>query len=149
MKKYFIYILAVTFFVTFSTSCKKESNPTEPHEEHFDAYGLILLNQGVQVMTYFNTEVYDTLFLSQGMSDHYEVMFLDEDSVRMTPPDDEDMKLGWGISDTTVLGIFQHSDEKWELHFDGKKTGYADLELQILHLDHPDFRTKPIPVVVK
>lgn len=129
-------------------SCTKETNPTEPEQDHFKAYGLVIESSGVRILTYFNLFTKDTLFVPLGITDHYEVKFLDKDSNLISPPEDKDKKFGWIISDTSMLEVYRHGEE-WEFHLKGKKIGSTFIEFMVLHNDHPDFRTTKIPVVIK
>lgn len=140
-------LLLITLMIIL-LSCSEESNPTEPEHEHFNAYGLILESAGSRVLTYFKLKTNDTLYVPIGLTDHYEVKFLSSDSSIIEPPSDQDKKFGWVISDTSMLEVYRHNAE-WEFHLKGKKVGNTFIEFQVLHNDHPDFRTTKIPVVVQ
>ena len=129
-------------------ACSEQSSPTEPEHDHFKAYGLILESSGKRILTYFNLKTNDTLFVPIGMTDHYEVKFLNADSVVIPPPTDKDKKFGWVISDTSMLEVYRHGDE-WEFHLVGKKVGTTFIEFHVLHNQHSDFKTTKIPVVIR
>ncbi len=144
-----INIILSVLLAILLLSCSKETNPTEPDMDHFKAYGLILESSGQRILTYFNLKSKDTLYVPIGLTPHYEVKFLDKDSVIIEPPKDKDKKFGWVIADTSMLEVYRHGDDEWEFHLKGKKVGATLIEFQVLHNDHPDFKTIKIPVIIR
>ncbi len=143
------YILLSLLVLAMLSSCSEETNPTTPEEDHFKANGMIIESMGQRILTYFNLKSTDTLVVPIGLTDHYEIKFLDADSNVIAAPTDEDKKLGWVIGDTSMLEVYRHDNQEWEFHLKGKKVGTTNIEFQVLHIDHSDFRTIKIPVVVK
>lgn len=143
------YILLSLLFVVFLSSCSEETNPTTPIADHFKANGLIIESMGQRILTYFNLKSPDTLIVPVGLTDHYEIKFLDADSNVIAPPTDADKKLGWVIGDTSMLEVYRHDGQEWEFHLKGKKVGTTDIEFRVMHIDHPDFKTIKLPVIVR
>jgi len=143
-----INILLLSLFFVFFVSCSEQSSPTESEEDHFKANGLIIESSGKRILTYFNLKTKDTLYVPIGLTEHYEIKFLSADSTVIEPPSDDEKKLGWVISDTSMLEVYRHGGDEWEFHLKGKKVGNTFIEFQVLHQQHPDFRTNKIPVVI-
>jgi hypothetical protein len=85
--------------------------------------------------------------ISDILGPEYKIVFLDEEGNDMAPPDDEEKMLGWIFEDNNIAALDQGSG-KWNFKLVGLKNGTTNLELQVLHLDHPDFRTPQIEVIV-
>lgn len=141
-----------TLLLILWTGCA--DNPVTPAEEHFEARGLALRINGV------DTVVVDSNRLKQGRimikagteTDHISIQFIREsDGTRGVPPDTEtEFQLGWTIADTTIANLERDDDHdgKWAFHLHGLKPGSTTLVLKLLHGDHPDFQTLPIPIEV-
>lgn len=135
--------------------CGKD-DPTSPHEDHFEPEGLVIIDSGVRFFKYFQGRIdaadgrKDKLEVSVGLGPHWQIRFLDDHGDEIDPPSDPDDKFGWRIADPTVVEVFQDPEDvgKFAFHLRGLKAGSTTLELQVLHVDHVDFRTIPIPVQV-
>ena len=149
--KNLLYILLAAILV-FSVSCS-EDNPSEPHEEHFEASGLVLIKSGDRFFRVFNGEITsDTKVLEvpfEDLTDHYEVMFLDENGDDLAPPTDEDFALVIIAEDPTITEMFQDEPGEWEFHLRGLAKGTTNIEIKVKHIDHFGFTTPKIPVEVK
>lgn len=144
-----IYMCAFMAFISLFIACSDEKGPTTTQAEHFDATGLVLESDGARILTYYNLVCHDTLYVPIGLSDHITVKFLKSDSTLIGAPTDADKKLGWTIADTSMLEVYRHDGEEWEFHLKGKKVGTTYIEFQVLHVDHADFKTIKIPVVIR
>jgi hypothetical protein len=145
-------LFALSAFLVVWAGCA--DNPVTPAEEHFEARGVALRINGV------DTVVVDSNRLKQGRivvkegteTEHIALQFIEEsDGTRGLPPsDEEDFKLGWTIADTTIASLEQDSDHdgKWSFHIKGLKAGSTTIVIKLLHGDHPDFQSVPIPVEV-
>jgi len=128
-------------------------NPVEPADEHFEARGVVLRMNGMDtVVVDSNRLVHGRIVVQEGtLSQHISLQFIrEEDGTRAVPPeDDTDMRLGWTIADTTIAGI-EHDEEdgEWAFHIEGRKVGETTIVLRIIHVDHPDFQSIPIPIEV-
>ncbi len=154
--KLIIYsVLAALLILTIG--CSDDDNPLKPQEEHFDAVGLIIYQSGATILDYFapdyapgTEEIDDTLFVSLGLNPHWEVKFYDEEKNIIDPPDDEDKHFGAEFADAGVAELWWHEGEEGEFdfHIKGLTAGSTTVEFQVLHVDHADFTTLPIPMVV-
>ena len=52
------------------------------------------------------------------------------------------------IADTSIAEPETHEGEDWGFHIKGKRVGQTSIEISIFHNDHPDFVSRPIPIVV-
>ncbi len=128
------------------SSCK--DNPVEEDDDHAEAEGLVLRSSGVDVVTVREGRVTGEITVRVNTStDHLTVYFLDHNGNRFQPTE-ADKDLRWVIADTTVAQIEREAGEKWDIHVHGKKVGQTNVELQLLHAGHVDFRTPPIPIRV-
>ncbi len=144
----FLLLLA---FSLFHFSCS-EKEPTSPDKEHFKAYGFILETSGVVYMKVFKGQLdpqYNQYIeVTAGtMTDHLEIIFLDENGQEIKPPTDKDHSFSWNIADTNIAKVHRHGDE-WEFHVVGVNPGETTIEFLVLHNDHPDFRSPKIKIKV-
>jgi hypothetical protein len=138
-------------------ACSDEDNPTSDQMEHFEAYGMIVYQSGAKVLDYFGpdydagtTMIDDTLKIDQGLTPHYEVRFYDPDRNVIDPPTDADKSFGAEFAPSTAAELWWHEGEEgtFEFHIRGLEAGFATVEFQVLHGDHADFSTLPVPLVV-
>ncbi len=145
---YFVIILSILTF----TACS-ESDPVTPQEQHYEATGITLESNGNILVRVFEGKVDSTvapeLKLPMGETGPIQVNFLDNDGNIEVPPDDPQKSLGWIITDPDILDLNKSDSSDWEFTLTGKKAGATELEIQILHNGHTDFRTPKIPVVIK
>lgn len=163
MKSYFLknfYILLILSITVLTLIGCDESDPVIPPSEHFELEGWIVRDattkpilvvwQGVIQTSWNSNPVPDTLYAPlSALSDHFTIKFLDLNKNIINPPTDSDHKLSWLITDTSRLAVIQDSPTDWAFHLKGKNLGTTSLELQVLHLDHPDAKTPKIPVIIK
>ncbi len=146
-----LYIFAALALLLF-VSCS-EDDPNEPHHEHFEASGLVLINSGERFFKVFQGEIVSetkVLEVPLGeLTDHYSIKFLDDHGDEFDPPDDPDKSLDWEIEDESITEVVQDEPGEWEFHLKGLKEGTTTIELRVLHIDHYGFRTPKIPVEVK
>ncbi len=123
------------------------------HEEHFEARGVVLRINGLDsVLVDSNRIKHGTIVVKEGTtSSHISIEFIKEsDGTRGTPDaDDKDHTLGWSIADTTIAAV-EHDEEdgEWAMHIIGKKAGQTTISIKLMHNDHPDFESIPIPIEV-
>lgn len=144
-------IFAVFSASLFLISCSFENGPTTTQEDHFQADGMVLLDEEFDAhVTVWRGKVSDTIHVHQGCkSTHLQVRFLDQDSALVNPPDEEGHTLGWSFGDSMVAGLIRHEGDIWEFHVEGLQEGTTTLKLSMMHEDHADFSTPVIPVVVE
>lgn len=141
-----ILVLSITII-----SCSKDE-PLSPHEDHFEAEGMVFYESGIKIVEIFRGVTRDTFFVPlNGMTAHINVKFLNPEKREIDPPDYKKKPLAWSISDTTIVGVKQHEGERgsYEFHLEGKRAGTTLIEFFVLHEGHPDYRSGKIPVKVR
>lgn len=137
--------LAIMLLSVFAvTGCKSEDSVVNPPEDHFEAEGVVLESSGILIASIFRGVTTDTIKVPVGeYPDHIEVKFYNSSKNIIEPPTDPDKKLDYSIADTTVVTLWQHSDEigGFEIHLRGKKPGVTTMELFVKHGEHSDFRS--------
>lgn len=137
--------MAIVYLSVFViTGCKGEDSIVNPPEEHFEAEGVVLESSGIEIASIFRGVTTDTIKVPVGeYPDHIEVKFYNSTKNIIEPPADPDKKLAYNIADTTVVTLWQHSDEigGFEIHLRGKKPGTTTMELFVKHGEHSDFRS--------
>jgi hypothetical protein len=132
----------------------EKDETSAPQQDHFKAEGLVLIDSGIRFLHYFRGELdtsghgVDTLEVPVGLTPHWEVKFLDEDEQEIDPPTDPDKSFGWVIADTALVRLYRHDGQEWEFHLEGHEEGKTTIEFRVMHNDHYDFHTIPIPVRV-
>lgn len=135
----------------FLFSCAKESGPTVTQEDHFEADGLVILDEEFSTVVHvWRGKVTGELHTHAGCkTEHLQIRFLDSDSNLVNPPDDEDLVLGWTFGDSTIAEVTRHEGDIWDFHILGVKEGETTIKLSTLHGDHADFSTPVIDVHVE
>lgn len=145
----FINVLIAVFLLS---ACDSD-DPIQPHDDHFEAVGTIIYDAtGAVAVSILRGVTNDTLFVEAGqLSDHLTVKFYDDNEAVINPPDNEDHYLGFEIGDPSIAETYQHPGEEggYEFHLRGLKSGSTKIELFIYHVDHRDYRSGQIPVIVK
>jgi len=143
-----LFLFSLLVFSITITSC--EDDPVAPQEEHLKAIGMVFYSSGIEVARILRGVTTDTLFAPlDNLSDHMDVMFLDEDEKLVDPPT-EHQKLNSEVDDPTTVDMWQHPGEEgaFEFHLEGFKIGETSIEFFVMHNDHADFRSGKIPVKV-
>ncbi len=144
----FIMISVLAFAIV---SCS-EDDPVSSQHDHAEAEGLVIKNSGNTILKIFEGEFdstyFDTLSIKANSTmQNLEIFFLDHDGDEFQT-DDEDKTLGWVIGDESLLKLTLNESNKWMVDMEALKEGNTDLEIRILHNDHPDFKSPKIPVVI-
>ena len=133
--------------------CSEIDNPVAIQEAHFEAAGLVLYEESAPILRIHKGETTfgpDTVAVPLGgMTLEWHILFLDEGGDELEPPRDPDKCLGWDIADSTVVRLLVHHPEEWAFQLEGLRAGITDIEIQILHESHPDFRTPRIHLHVQ
>ncbi len=147
----FVRFLPILLLVFTIISCSKDE-PLAPEEEHFEAEGMVFYESGIKIVEIFRGVTRDTFFVPLNqMTSGIEIKFLNPEKKEIDPPDYKKKPLGWSISDTSIVSVWQHKGEEgnYEFHLFGKKPGITLIEFFVLHEGHPDFRSGKIPVKVQ
>ncbi len=146
--KYILYILSLALIIT---ACSDDDDPLTESPDHFGAIGMQFSNSGIEVARIIRGETSDTLEAPLGeLSDHFEIMFYNEEEQLVDPPEGGEHTLGWEVADETKLEVWQHEGEEggFEFHLRGLAEGETTIEFFVVHEGHNDFRSNPIPVKI-
>ncbi len=126
-----------------TVSCKKAHD-----EDHEDVAGFqIFLNNSV-VASQSGTNVTGTITLTQGTTTSaMRVEFRDPDGDVMIISDDDDY-LQVDSSNNNVVTSQLDTSSDWSFTLTGVSAGQANITIKLMHGDHADFESRPIPVVV-
>ncbi|NTW50492.1 MAG: hypothetical protein HGB19_12340 [Chlorobiales bacterium] len=151
-----VLILAFSMFSTFGCS---DDDPVSTNGQHFDAAGVYITSSGVPVWDYFGPDYTagdasaykDTISIMVGDNGHWKVQFYDNQKHIINAPSDANKFLAFEFEDTTVAQAWWHPGEEgtFDFHMKGLKDGLTKVKIKVMHVDHPDFTTLWIPVVVK
>lgn len=158
MKRYIriaCIVISFLYLALLQSGCN-DSGIVTPPSPHFEAEGMIIKSENLSdtVLYVFRGQFkagFDSLKIPYGtISPHWNVFFLNSDTVTIDPPSDNDKTLGWTIANPLILEMFQDdpASEPWAFHLRGLNVGSTTIELKIVHINHSDFTTPPIPVIV-
>ncbi len=142
----------IGIFLLFLMTIACSDDPVSPKDDHFKAEGIVFLQSGIKIAEIFRGQTSDTLTAPLGnMTAGIDVKFYNSNKVMIDPPDDPDLSFAWEISDTSIVGVWQHPGEEgdFEFHLVGKVAGKTEMEFFIMHDDHADFRSGKISVKVQ
>jgi hypothetical protein len=147
--KYILYLVAISLLITACSD--DDDDPLTPAEDHFEAIGMQFSNSGIVLASILRGVTTDTLEAPlNAISDHYEIMFYNDDEQLIDPPEEDHYSLGWEIADPSKLEVWQHEGEEggFEFHLRGLDEGITTIEFFIVHEGHNDFRSGQIPVEI-
>jgi len=125
------------------------SPPIELHveEEHAEAEGLVVRQGDSTLVTVWGGVVTGqmTVFLGQ-TTPELEVFYLDLDSIEFQPHVDDGFLLADSLGDLAVATLSNIDDWSFSIH--GESAGATELFLSIFHIDHLDYISPAMPVVV-
>ena len=149
-----ITALSSALLFLFLTGCGDDANPVdpEPHdEEHAEAYGLVIISSGDEIVRQQDGEVEGVIEVGHDLETPLlQVYFLDEDGDRFRPHAEDGYSLGWEIGDETIAEVEHHEEDgAWAFHIVGVGVGETTLVLKIDHSGHSDFVSKEIEIHVE
>jgi hypothetical protein len=140
----------VPLFTALLAGCTEEDNPVTA-DDHVEPEGLLLLTaQGDTAVRYFHAALRDGDTLRApvgGYSPGYTVTFLDSSGIAIATPSSAHT-LGWSVADTGIASVTHTEGAEWAFRILGVAAGTTHITLMVLHSDHADFTTIPIPVLV-
>ncbi|MBU0475254.1 MAG: hypothetical protein KKF62_13965 [Bacteroidetes bacterium] len=148
LKRIVLLFSLLTIFI-FATAC--EDDPVAPQEEHLKAIGMVFYDSGIEVARIIRGVTSDTLKAPLGgLSEHYDIKFIDENENEFDPPSTETQTLAWEFADAAIADIWQHEGEdgSFAFHLQGLLVGKTSIEFFVKHNDHNDYRSGKIPVKV-
>ena len=144
-----ILLFSLLTIITLTTGC--EDDPISPQEEHLSAIGMVFYSSGIEVARMVRGVTTDTLFVPfGGLTEHFDIKFLDENENEFDPPSTEIQTLSWEFENSAIADIWQHEGEEgsFDFHLSGLQTGVTNIEFFVMHNDHNDYRSGKIPVKV-
>ncbi len=150
----FVWSMSVMIVGLAFHSC---SNEDSGEDQHAEARGLVLRMADTIVVSVDSTVVSGQLtFPADNLfSNPVSVWFIADDADRDEfRPDDSDEALRVSVADTSIATVLVHSDatdpdEKWTFQIKGKSAGSTTVSVQIIHVDHPDYTSPLIPLVIQ
>ena len=146
-------ITLLTIVLAALTTFSACDNPTDSndddhdHGEHTEPYGLVMVMNGEEVITYYRGEITGHLHIDEGSETSLiTIEFLNEEKEHIHAEDlDSEYSLGWEVEDSSVLEVEQHDEDgKWSFHLHGKSSGKSKIQFQLMHGDHSDFETPAV-----
>lgn len=150
--KNLFFVSAALLF--WSAGC---SNEDSGENEHAEARGLVLKMADTVVVSVDSLIVTGQLTFpaNNQFSDPIAVYFIADDADRDEfRPDEAEELLNVVVADTMIASVLWNADainadEKWEFQIKGKAAGSTSIQVQIYHVDHPDYTSPAIPVVIQ
>lgn len=131
--------------------CDKD-NPVDEddHAEHAEAVGLVISQSGAEIARYENGAVTGKISVAAGEETPLlSVKFIDDHDGELFTPEGEHYSMAWTIADESVAEVERHDEDgEWKFHIKGKATGNTTIEIKIMHENHADFVSLPIPIEV-
>ena len=151
-----IFILTAILTTILLYGCSEDSDPIAPQEEHFEPVGMVIYDAGIKVLDYYAPDYQvgaDTIKVNMGLSPKYTIKFYEDIKSKnlIDPPTDPEMTFGAVFSNTNIAVLEWGAEEEGSFSFfiNGLTLGLTEVEFQVLHAGHPDFRTPKIPMIVK
>jgi hypothetical protein len=140
-------LLAAAFLLVSGCETK---NPVTDEEGHEEAVGLVITSSGLELVRYENGVVTGSVSVQAGQETPLlTVQFIDEHDGALFQPDEEGHTLGVDIEHADIAEMEQHAEDGlWRFHIIGKTAGTTSMEVKIIHEDHADFVSLPIPIQV-
>ncbi len=146
--KSIIYVTLVCASI-FYAGCAK--NPVKDHHgEHNEAVGLVILRGNEEWVRYQDGNVTGSIYVKSGTETPLlSIRFIDEHEGSLFTPAVAHSSLAWTIADPSIAEAKQNlGDDPWSLRIVGKAVGTTSIEIKIMHGDHADFVSLPIPIIV-
>lgn len=144
MKNAFL-LLAVMSLLAFQ-AC--DNHVHDDDHDHVEPVGFFLRESDRNVVTYQNATVQGSITVpAGGETGLISVVFIDEDGDEFTPEGDV-YSLALETTSTNFEFEQHPEDGKWRFHVVGLQAGTGTFILKLMHGEHADFRSQPIPVTV-
>jgi len=151
MKLSFKYLIVAVALATLIFGCDKD-NPVDDdtHSEHAEAVGLVITQNSSEIVRYESGTVTGKITVKAGAETPLLfVQFIDEHDGDLFTPDIEHHSLAFTVSNAAIAEAIQTAkDGLGKFYIQGKTAGNTTVEIKILHEDHADFVSAPIPVEV-
>ncbi len=147
--RFFVVLFALSLIVW---GCEK--NPVDDDHDHNDAHaeavGLVITQSGTEIVRYESGVVTGQITVKAGEETPLlSVKFIDEHDGDLFTPEEDHYSFDWMIADESIAELEQYDENgKWRFHIHGKTAGNTTIEIKIMHDDHADFVSLPIPIEV-
>jgi hypothetical protein len=152
MKRNNILSVILMAFLAFflAVGCGEDNPVDDDHDDHhFEAVGVVLTLSGQEIARAEGSTVTGQVEIDEGEDTALiSIAFLLEEGGQGVP-DEDHYSLSWDIGDDSKADVEQHDEDgKWRFHIHGEGAGSTTIAFKIMHDDHADFVSAPIPVVV-
>lgn len=156
---HFRYALAfLALLLWLAAGCSDDDNPAgDTNEDHLHAAGVMLIHGTDTLVTAEGTVVTGSVSVTAGDTlGPCEVWFFDPDSGWYHPEEepslDHDHELLIDVEDETIVSVILGEEvagaDPWSAFFAGRQSGATVMRVKIMHLDHPDYTSPELPVLV-
>jgi hypothetical protein len=124
------------------------SPPIEIHveEEHAEPVGLVLREDGEEILRVLEADVDGTVFVTTGgVTGTIDVAFVDDLGEEFVP-DEPEFSMIVEIADPSRATFEQLGD--WSFRMQGLAAGSTTFTIAIFHIDHPDYTSPDLPLRV-
>jgi hypothetical protein len=149
---------AAAALLVLASACGDNPVDQDVQCDHIDADGVRLSQGNVVLAEQFNGVQSGGIDVDAGtVQAGIDVTFLEEESVGgvptavaivLDPACTGDHTLGLSVEDPVVAEAYQTEGQEWSLNVRGIAAGSTTLRVRIVHGDHDDFVSLPIPIVV-
>jgi hypothetical protein len=149
MLKFNVSIVTIFLFLVFVMGCSN-NNPVESEEDHFEAIGLFIISGMDTIAKYEDLVVSGNINVTEKDStDLLAIKFIEENGHVGVPPTD-DWSLDWIITDVSVADVVSTDSQiqSYLLRISGKNIGQTNIRIIINHLEHKDYESADLPIVV-
>lgn len=151
MKNFIKWTFVGGLCLFLSLQCNND-NPVDEHEhgEHAEAVGLVIFANNSEWVRYQNGVVTGKITVRVGQETPLlSIQFINEHDGKLFTPEGDHHALAWTIADKAIADVRQNpGDNKWAIYVIGKTVGNTSIEIKIMHGDHADFVSLPIPIEV-
>lgn len=144
----FLSVIALVGALGILTACDNPVEEGGDDHEGAEAAGVILSSGEEELVRVLNLEISDTLFVPVGEEVDIEVEFLDDHGDPIHTEDfGDEISMQVEVQDGAVAAA--STTGPWSFSIDGQQIGETTLAVKLFHVDHEDFTTPEIPVVVE
>jgi len=141
----YVIIIAFALFSLFGCS---DSNPVSGDEHHFEAVGCYVIQNTDTLIYYVNGIVKGEISVNSGSTSPLLLLrFISEDG-DIGVPEEEEQSLSWEIANNSLAEASLDDNNDWGFRISGLNQGSTTIVITILHGEHPDFVSKPFPLII-
>ena len=142
-------ILVSTIVLLSGFGCSEDSSVEPIEEEHIETESLVIIQKSEVIVRYINGDVWGILQIGEGeRTPLLSVKFVDPQTDTLFTPDEDEYNFEATVSDEMIATFERFRYEDWAFYIHGQAQGATDLIIRIMHGDHADFESLPIPILV-